>query len=313
MMVSAMPDEIKCINFYGIETERASPVCSWSHPPDWYLSKLKQRIGINTVRIPFSYEYIAARDYSELDQLITAAENLNMTIILDWHRNTRTHQSASPETDITLDTWINAWIRLLRRYEDHPLIKGVGLFNEIQLTDPLYSNRVQFELLNALEEEFHDRFYYFVGCPRWGIDCSKVDFDDFAAWNRTFVDIHTYPFNTHPDEWDANMPHRIPPQQWFVGEFGWKQEDPTHVQWANQFISYLKQRGIRNACFWTIANSGDTGGLWKDDCNTFEWDKSKSFMQLWTQNPATRLRGREKASLNITAVDSVDDYPDGPH
>lgn len=316
-----MPEQIRCINFYGIETEKAAPVCSWVHPPFWYLQRLKDRLNINTVRIPFSYQYISSHDLSELDELVDDAESLNITVILDWHRNYHTNQSPTPETGISLDVWHLGWVRLLSRFQDRPIVQGVALFNEMQVADSAYTNRIQTDLINHLETQFPGRFTYIMGCPKWGGDCTDVDISEISA-AHVLVDVHKYFFqgNSTPTNWDTTIPKRIPPQQWFIGETGWKQNIPQERDWGNSFVHYLQSRGIDNLCFWTIAHSGDTGGLWQDDCLTYEWEKSAQLGQVWIRNQRMpdrqRLRGKtslELPPLNQSASNSIADCLVGSH
>ena len=44
--------------------------------------------------------------------------------------------------------------------------------------------------------------------------------------------------------------------------------------WANEFVDYLLARNITDTIFWTWSfNSGDTGGILKNDCQSVEWDE----------------------------------------
>lgn len=45
------------------------------------------------------------------------------------------------------------------------------------------------------------------------------------------------------------------------------------MDFGREFVSYLLKKGIKNQEFWTIAHSGDTGGLWYDDCDTLNMNK----------------------------------------
>lgn len=287
VFVSGMQDQI-CVNYFGIETERAAPTCSWANPPEFYLQKLMDRINLNTVRIPFSYAYIASHDLSELDKLIYKCFQLNLRVILDFHRIENSHQAATPETGITRDVWVSSWTRLLDRYQAFPNVVGIGAFNEIQLNDSIYANDVQRHLVHEIEKRFPGRFYYYLGCPAWDQDCSEMDFSDL---NRVFTEIHLYPFqhNSSLADWDREMPTRIPSSKWFVGEVGWKSDNPQQRQWGMEFAEYLRRRGIRSACLWTIANSHDTDGIFHDDCRTLDTDKAEIFAGIWA-SPNLRRR-----------------------
>lgn len=284
-LVVAVQSQIRCINFYGIETESKKPVCSWKHPPLWYLSQLKQMMDINTIRLPFSADFIHEGNYEHLDLVIDDAEMLDMQVILDWHRNKQSHQSASPETDLTIDQWIETWTHILRRYHDNPTVYGIGAFNELQTENASYAMTIQRDLVEHLERKFPGRYTYFLGCPEWGENCSGMSFSDMPTWNRTYMEIHKYPFTKDrwdESKWNESIPYDICPSHWFVGETGWKQG--KEMAWANKFLSYLSQRNISNLCFWTIAESQDTGGLWKDDCETMEQEKSHLLQKFWNDS-----------------------------
>lgn len=102
-------------------------------------------------------------------------------------------------------------------------------------------------------------------------------------WDRVYIEVHKYVFSEPNTEhgWNISMPDGIPPEHWFVGEMGWIQSNPQQLEWANRFIDYLRKRHIKNVCFWTIALSSDTEGIWRDDCQTFDYDKSGVLQRIW--------------------------------
>jgi hypothetical protein len=86
-----------------------------------------------------------------------------------------------------------------------------------------------------------------------------------------------------------------------VGEWGFKSERWDEVSWAKEFVAYLKKHNIRDTYFWTIAHSGDTGGLWHDDCENIDMSKYVIIKSLWDSNTrtdnassSTNLRGNSK-------------------
>lgn len=275
---------IRCMNFYGLETERASFVCDWIHSPVWYLERLKYDLSINTIRIPFSFQYVQYSDMKQLDMFMSECHRLQLDVILDYHRTWSDHQGPTPEEGITLDQFISTWIKILERYEHYDILKGVGIYNEIQLdNDFTYTNWLHETVITQLESRFPERFSYFAGCPNWGGNCSLMDLSHMDTWNRTYIEVHKYLFsgNSVVEDWEVSIPRRIPPERWFVGEVGWKQGDDTHRNWAEGFLAYLKNRNITNVCAWTIAHSGDTEGWWHDDCETFSWEKAALLKTLW--------------------------------
>jgi hypothetical protein len=285
----ASPDHIKCMNFYGLETERAGLVCDWAHPFSYYLDKLIYYIDVNTIRVPFSYELVKYHSLQLLDEFIYECKLRNLKVILDWHRTWVSHQGPTPEEGISREEFITTWLQMLERYPD---TFGVGIFNEIQTDDYMYANSLHRDVITRIEQRFPGKYHYFCGCVKWGGDCSRIDLSDMKdTWNRTYIEVHKYIFSgkSNPTDWDISMPSTIPPEHWFVGEVGWKHDIVTEREWAEGFLAYLNARNISNLCAWTIAHSGDTEGWWKDDCETFQWEKAALLSSYWNNN-MKRLR-----------------------
>jgi Cellulase (glycosyl hydrolase family 5) len=287
-LVLATPP-IRCVNFYGIETERKAPVCDWQHDSSWYLQKLKDGYGLNTVRLPYSKEYVSGNDFKKMDAIIDACNKLDIKVILDYHRTYSTHQGKIPTEGITLGQFVDTHVGLLQRYQDK--IWGVSVFNEIQITDGAYTNRINHLIVNAIESQFPNKYQYFLGCANWGHDCSEITLPT-GFENRSFVDIHQYPFTDAPATRNTTFPSRIPADRYFVGEIGCKDEE---IPWLRAYLEYLESRNISNLCFWTIAHSSDTGGLWKDDCETANEAKIDLLADFFnhTERPVPCVRRRQ--------------------
>lgn len=272
------------MNFYGLETEKEDFVCSWVNPPEYYLDILQLQMNINTVRVPFSYAYIQKGQYNKLSHFLDETDKRNMSVILDYHRTTNTHQSATPENDgITREEFVECWLRVMRTFHVHPSVKGIGIFNEIQHQTPDYVMSIHHDVMNAVEEDFPGRFHYFRGCTSWGTNCSGTHFLEMPYWNRSYIEIHAYEFNGNSttEELDVKLPLSIPADHWFVGETGFKQDDERQEKWIADFLGYLETRNISNLCLWTIAHSQDTNGWWEDDCITFKIQKADVVNRFW--------------------------------
>lgn len=265
ILLTAYP--IRCVNFYGIETERKAPVCDWQHEPQYYLEQLKAGYGLNTIRLPYSRDYVLGNDFRKMDALIDTCQSLNISVILDYHRTYCTHQGKTPTEGITLGQFLDTHLTLLNRYQNK--IWGVSVFNEIQITDSNYTNRINHMVANAIESQFPNKYQYFFGCANWGHDCSGITIPKEFE-NRSFIDIHQYAFTDNQTTRNSTFPLYIPASRYFIGEIGANQHD---MPWFRNYLSYLLSRNISNLCLWTIAHSGDTGGLWKDDCQTLEHEK----------------------------------------
>lgn len=267
--------EWRCMNFYGFEVTQNKPVCSWVKEPAWYLAYLKDRLGINSIRLPFSYENTHYRDMNEFRDFIAKAEALDIDIILDYHRTWSSHQGATPEEGISMDQFVDSWLYVLNQTSSYSNVKGISVFNEIQHNDTLYTSNMHRRVVDAVETIYPGRFTFFLGCPGWGKHCAEMNQD--LVPGRTFIEIHLYPFTSNGEQdWDTVMPRNI--TNWFVGEVGWRDKEQP---WANRFMSYLQARNITNVCAWTIALSTDTGGFFDDDCITFKSDKASTLLKLW--------------------------------
>jgi hypothetical protein len=67
-------DIIRGMNYYGLETPGQDFVCGWAHRPDYYL-KILNDLNFNSIRLPFSLEYIRNGDFSKMDEFFNAIVN----------------------------------------------------------------------------------------------------------------------------------------------------------------------------------------------------------------------------------------------
>jgi len=275
---------IQGINFYGLETPSKDLVCSWKHPPEYYLEKMSE-MGFNTVRLPFSMEWVHEGDFSKMDSFFESSQQHSFQIVLDAHRNWASHQGPNPMEDMDLSEFIHRWTVILDRYQNQSSLLGVDVFNENQGEDSQAWNGILIQIIQSLENRYPGRFVYYAGGTHWGGDLHDINLSVFPFQDRIKYTIHKYIFTSHEQfetDWDwsfgpfANQPGKV-----VVGEWGFKQEEPEEVRWTERFIRYLKQHGIQDTFFWTVAVSMDTNGLWQDDCETVNEDKLKLIQTLW--------------------------------
>lgn len=268
----------RCVNFYGFETPAKVPVCSWKHPPGWYLDNLKTTMGIDSVRIPFSYEYASCEpEMQGLQELVSNCTQRNLSVILDYHRGYADHQGASPvEKDITFEMYSELWLSVLDAFADNPGVRALSLFNEYQGTNKTDAENLQIRLARIIESVHPGRYIYLLGCANWGTDCkdmyTQLSSETFVS--RAMTEIHIYDFHGPLD------PLKFPPAgtKVFVGEIGWMD---WSTAWAKSTISYLRVRRIKDVCMWTIAHSNDTGNLYADDCETAKNETIQLFNSLY--------------------------------
>lgn len=281
----------RCLNFYGIETEYQKPVCSWKHPPEWYMQQAKEKMQIDTLRIPFSYSYGSCSNFRALDEIIASAERQNLSVVLDYHRGYDTHQGESPvEGVITEDDWINMLLHVADRYQQHPHVVAIDLFNEPQKQDTLEYERLYRNAVLAIETQFPQRYDLWVGCADWGKDCSTMW--QTLPSNRTVVSVHTYSFAG--SDWET----RFPPSG-VVGEIGWRMND---TEWLQDFTTFVQRSNINGLCLWTVAHSDDTDNLFDDDCETINDNVIQAFDKMFSKRPYLRgnsICSKKQSSPNV--------------
>lgn len=269
----------RCVNFYGLEVPQQKFVCSWKHDPSWYLDQMIKNIQINSVRIPYSYQYASSSDLEELDFLVDACSSRNLSVILDYHRGFSDHQGPSPvEPGITKDMWIDMLLFIAERFKEKSAVKAIGLFNEFQGFDRTEAEGLQREAVDLIELAYPERYEYMLGCVDWGKDCT--DMWNTLPNNRCWIEIHSYGFA------EGKLPqnrHKI-----FVGEFGWRS---SQKDLFDSFKRKLKARRIKDICLWTLAYSSDTDTLYKDDCETVDTAIQNDFNSLFEWSQPQCLRG----------------------
>jgi hypothetical protein len=231
------------------------------------LQQLKDGYGLNTIRLPYSREYAIGNDFHQMDLMINTCAEMGVRVILDYHRTYASHQGAIPTEGITLGEFLDTHLGLLQRYKDK--IWGVSVFNEIQVNNSRYTNHINHLVVNAVESQFPNAYTYFMGCPGWGHNCSGITIP-IGFENRSYIDIHEYAFTDNVTTRAVDFPDSIPASSYFIGEIG---ATDTQMPWLRDYFKYLIGRNITNLCFWTIGHSADTGGLWRDDCQTLVQEK----------------------------------------
>lgn len=278
-------EKMSCINFYGIETENAKPVCSWVHPPEYYLDVLIDQMDLNSIRIPFSGQYVQNGDFTELDNLVSLSADRGLKIILDYHRIKNTDQSPNPMDGQTFLTFMDTWIKVLNRYQSQ--VYAVSLFNEDQGTD---TNRILEYSLSAIytiEVYFPNVFIYIVGSAFWNQRTIGLE-GLFARINpeRVMVDVHWYPFIGDVSYLQDVTSSKIPVDNYFVGEFGWTRNEDG---WFYNVQKWSTKKGFNKFCAWTIAHSDLGGTFWNNNCETPHYDKMAMFKLLFPSR-STNLR-----------------------
>ena len=273
----------------GLETNNRALDCFWSHPPEFYISTLND-IGFNSLRIPFSSQYVDEGDFHILDQVFDLAKEHQMTILLDLHRVYNSHQGDI--TEISKDKLIKTWEKILDRYKDQEHLTSVGIWNEYQGEDKNFWNGYLKDVIQTLEEKYPNRFIYYASGVRWAGSLHGLNLEDLPFKDRIRYEWHKYRFsssNNWRNDWDWSIESGIPKERIVVGEWGFMSNNEFDMEWANAFVDYLIEKNVRNTYFWMDwISSGDTGGI-GIDCDRTDWRKVEILKRLWENR---HLRGK---------------------
>jgi endoglucanase len=274
---------------YGLETEHSSLACDWISTYDEMLLNV-QKLGFNTIRLPFSHDYLHNTKMETMDSFFEAILKTKLDVVLDFHRIVNYQQSAKPYDDQhPLSVFIDDWLFVLDRYKENSHLIGVDIFNEYQSNDENEWNQLATQIINEIEIKFPYRFFYMVGCVNWGSHCHGV-YVNLPYQDRIFFTIHRYVWHGENsyENWDSTFGYQG--NKMIVGEFGAKSDLPNQMVWFKDFLDYLKSRNITNSFFWTYGISGDTGGIYKDDCKTLETEKMELLWDYWGYKPTRYLK-----------------------
>jgi aryl-phospho-beta-D-glucosidase BglC (GH1 family) len=101
-----------------------------------------QGLGVSLVRLPFRWERIQHQLFGELDEAemqrfvgaLDGVQAAGMRVLLDMHNYYQRVVDGQyldiGSQAVSVDAWIDAWLRLVARVGGHPAIWGLGLMNE---------------------------------------------------------------------------------------------------------------------------------------------------------------------------------------
>ena len=285
---------IRGLNVFGYETEYMALMCTWTHGVAWHAKKIRE-LGFNTLRVPFSYDFIKRGDFSQMDELFDESAKNGLEIVLDYHRLHKTHQSYQPfDQEISFDQFLWSWKDILDRYKNRKELIAVDVWNEYQGDSFEQWNNLSRQIVSFLETHFPERFVYFVGGVSWGGNLHYMNLEDLPFSDRIRYSVHKYHFSDkekYEEKWEWSFhPNKTIVN---VGEFGYKSGEPVQVEWVKRFIAYLRNVGVRDTFFWCWSfNSGDTQGILKEDCDSIDYSKIDMLHTLWDDRRSL-LRGAE--------------------
>ncbi len=274
---------IKCVSLYGLETDLKDFVCSWVNDVEHYIHQVAE-MGFDTLRMPFSYQYVLEGNFERMDHFFQQAYIHNLSVIADLHRIWNYGQSYDPfDRGVTIDQLIECWATVCNRYIDFPNFVAINAYNEYQGTDTSFLVNYTATIFTAIEDKFPERFQFWATGCNWGGNLSGVSLEHLPFAERIGYSAHKYSWSGTADEadWNISIPLSLNSEKIIIGEFGWMEDKPDQLAWVKRFIAYLRKRGIQHSCYWTIAHSIDTGNLWKDDCQIIKIDNLELLKTLW--------------------------------
>ena len=257
-----------------------------------------------------------------MDAVIASAKAHGLRVILDRHRPDSGSQSelwytaAYPES-----TWISDWVMLARRYANDPAVIGADLHNEPHgaacwgCADPtrdwaaaatragnavLAADPTLLILVEGVERQNDGSTTWWGG----GLGDVAAHPISLVVAHHLVYSPHDYPASIYGQSWfsAADYPANLPTvwnRSWgylqknnvapvLLGEFGTKLETTSDRQWLSAMVTYLDASGMSFA-YWSFnPNSGDTGGLVKDDWTTPQTAKLAALQPLLgASNPTT--------------------------
>lgn len=267
-----------------------------------------------------------------MDKVIEGATDRGMMVILDQHRPDQYGQSELWYNEkLTEKEWIEDWTMLAERYKDNDRVIGADLHNEPRGQATWGDGNPKTDWKMAAEKA--GNAIHKVN-PNWLIFVEGIDkFKDESFWwggelrgakkhpvklkqaDKLVYSAHDYGPGVYNQGWfmEKDFPKNMPgiwEKHWaylkkedtaplLIGEFGGRKTAGKSAEavWQNSLIEYLKKNEI-NYTYWSWnPNSGDTGGVLKDDWKTVDQNKVKMLSKYQSPLPqAEEKKKKEQAS-----------------
>ncbi len=239
-----------------------------------------------------------------MDAVINAAAAYGLKVILDQHRPDTGAQSELWYTARYPEArWLSDWRMLAARYRNNSTVIGADLHNEPHGSacwgcgNPaldwraaatrggnavLAANPHLLILVEGIDHESDGTYTWWGG----GLLDARARPVVLSSAGHLVYSPHDYPASVYAQSWFSapNYPANLPgvwDHNWgflaesgtapvLLGEFGTKLQTTSDKQWLATLVSYLQRTGMSFAYWDYNPNSGDTGGLVKDDWRTPE-------------------------------------------
>lgn len=296
---------LKGINWFGFDTGALKPHGLWTgRSYDNYMSEIKE-VGFNALRIPVSPEAIDQQ--MELRIFLDKANEYGLHVLLDIHNCSFNDGHLSP---IPCDNTIPSLEKLASLIEPYDNVVGIDVFNEpYGYTWAQWKSFVE-EAAAAIHKISPDTLIFAEGiggegddicteypsendecmqAPFWGENLSRMDTDPINVsrdklvlaphaygpavyGGQIYFNVKDFPGNM-PAIWDVHFGKLASEYPIAIGEFGGTLDGLDQI-WQESFVEYLVSKDIEYFFYWSLnPNSGDTGGIYYDDWQTFNQEK----------------------------------------
>jgi endoglucanase len=259
-----------------------------------------------------------------MDKIVVGAGERGLKVLLDQHRPDSNAQSKLWYTDkYDEKRWVSDWVALASRYKGNDTVIGADLHNEPAgdatwgTGDPRTDWRMAAEKAGNAIQEVNPDWLIVVE----GIEKSSGTANDWY-WmggnltdagknpvrlklpNKVVYSAHDYGPGVYNQSWfiDKTFPNNMPSiwnAHWgylvkqnvapvLLGEFGGRSVgSDVEGTWQRNLIPFLKGSGVSYTYWCLNPNSGDTGGVLKDDWKSVDQDKLKLLSSY--QSPMMRV------------------------
>ncbi len=243
-----------------------------------------------------------------MDRVVKGATDRGLMVLLDRHRPDSKGQSELWYTStVSEKQWIDDWTMLAGHYKGNPLVIGGDLHNEPrgqatwgdgnEKTDwraaaeragnaVLQANPDWLIVVEGVDKVGDDQYWWggnLMGAKDNPVRLSQPDQLVYSAhdygpgvYRQGWFDAPNFPENM-PDLWTKHWAYlnQTGTAPVLLGEFGGRSMDPEETEgvWQRKLFSFLKEHGMSYTYWSWNPNSGDTGGILKDDWQTIDQDK----------------------------------------
>lgn len=296
---------LKGLNWFGFDTKNLEPHGLWTGKTVSQFIKEIKGIGFNALRVPVSPDAVSNK--VKLESFLKEVKKEGFYVLIDIHNCKLTDgHFASKPCDNTIPT-LKKLAELSKSYSN---VIGLDVFNEPY--DLNWGEWKSFVESSAKEiHGINPKLLIFAeGIGSKGLNtCANYPAENSSCvqgpfWGENFVEMkrsslsvrkdklvlspHVYGPSVHADHnyfksadfpgnmpaiWDSHFGFLANDYPMAIGEFGGRYTGDDK-KWQDTFVKYLIDENIEHFFYWSLnPNSGDTGGIYKDDWKTFDMKK----------------------------------------